>query len=131
MLMGLRIALTLGGLLLLFMGAGFLLDPATAGAGFGISAEGAHGLTSIRADFTAFFGVGGACLIWGAWANRSDPLLIGAALMLVTLAARLVALAIDGGFEGYATPMIVEAIIGVLALIGAAKLPRSRSGSAL
>ena len=51
--------------------------------------------------------------------------------MLVTLAARLVALAIDGSFEGYATPMIVEAVIGVLGLIGAAKLPRSRSGSTL
>jgi len=126
MIIGLRVALCLGGLLLLFMASGFLLDPVTSGANFGLKVEGAHGLTSVRADFTGFFGVGGACFIWGALARRPDPLLIGAAMMLVTLAARLVALAIDGSFEGYITPMGVEAILGVLALFGARALPTQR-----
>jgi len=123
MIIGLRIALCLGGLLLLYLASGFLLDPAGAGANFGLKTVGVQGLTSVRADFTGFFGVGGACFIWGALARRRDPLLIGAALMLVTLAARLVALAIDGTFEGYITPMGVEAILGVLALFGARALP--------
>ena len=119
----LRAAITLGGLLLIFIGFGFLTDPLTAGAGFGLSAEGAHGLTSMRADFTSFFMVSGASLIWGAIARRRDPLIIGALLMLVTLAVRLVALAIDGSFEGYITPMIVEIVIGALGLMGAKVLP--------
>jgi len=123
MITGLRVALSLGGLLLLYMGFGFLMDPVGSGANFGLQVEGAHGLTSVRADFTSFFCVGGACLLWGAIARRSDPLIIGAALMLVTLAARLVALGAYGSFEGYIPPMVVEAVLGILALIGARVLP--------
>ncbi|MEM6474855.1 MAG: DUF4345 family protein [Pseudomonadota bacterium] len=126
MIIGLRVVLCLGGLLLLFMGAGFLLDPASAGADFGLTVEGAHALTSVRSDFTAFFGVGGACFIWGAIARRPDPLVIGSALMLVTLAARLVSLAVDGSFQGYVVPMGVELLLGVLGLFGARALPLSR-----
>ncbi len=125
MTMALRILNGLGGLLLLYLAFGFLTDPATAGAGFGLSADGAHGLTSMRADFTAFFGVGGACFIWGAIQRRADPLIIGALLMLVTLLTRLVALAIEGSFEGYLTPMIVEAMLTVVGLYGAKVLPES------
>ena len=124
MTLALRLTLILGGLLLGFMGLGFLIDPVGSGANFGLDVTGAHGTTSVRSDFTAFFGVGAACLIWGAWARRRDPLIIGAALMLVTLAARVVSLAINGGFDGFIPPMIVEAVLGVLALIGAKILPR-------
>ena len=124
MTLALRLTLILGGLLLGFMGLGFLIDPVGSGANFGLDVTGAHGTTSVRSDFTAFFCVGAACLIWGAWARRRDPLIIGAALMLVTLAARVVSLAINGGFDGFIPPMIVEAVLGVLALIGAKILPR-------
>lgn len=126
MIIALRIALFLGGALLLFLAAGFLIDPASAGADFGLSADSAHGLTSMRADFTAFFGVGGACLIWGALAKQRSALIIGAALMLITLAGRCVSLMIDGSFEGFLAPMIVEAVLGVLALVGAATLPAAQ-----
>lgn len=119
----LRIVLSLGGALLIFMGSGFLTDPVGSAVNFGIAVEGAHGITSVRSDFTAFFVVGGASLLWGAWSRRPDPLIVGAALMLVTLAARLVSLAINGSFEGYLTPMGVELILGVSALIGAKILP--------
>lgn len=119
----LRAVLVLGGLLLGFIGFGFFMDPEASGGDFGISAAGAHGLTSIRADFTAFFIVSAACLIWGALAKRRDPLIIGGALMLVTLFGRLVSLSIHGSFEGFATPMAVEAVLGITALIGARVLP--------
>lgn len=130
MILALRIGLTLGGLLLVFMGIGFLLNPAASGADFGIAVEGAHGLASVRADFTAFFTVSGACFIWGALQRRRDPLIIGAALMLVTLAARLVALSVDGSFDGFVTPMVVEALLGIFGLIGAKILPRITGKSA-
>lgn len=123
MIIVLRTVLTLGGLLLVFMGFGFLTDPVGSGADFGLALDGAHGITSIRADMTAFFSVSGACFLWGAWARRSDPLIIGSALMLVTLAARLVSLAINGSFEGFIPPMVVEAVLGIAGLIGAKVLP--------
>ncbi|MEP3050593.1 MAG: DUF4345 family protein [Erythrobacter sp.] len=126
MIIGLRIGLVLSGLLMLYLGSGFLIDPASSGANFGLSANGAHGLTSLRADFTSFFGVTGICLIWGAWQCRRDPLIIGAALMLVTLAGRVIAYAIDGGFEGFEAPMVVEAIVGGLGLLGARMLPKAK-----
>jgi len=125
MIIALRAILVLGGLLLGFIGFGFFMDPAASGADFGISADGAHGLTSIRADFTAFFVVGGASLIWGAVAKRGDALAIGGALMLVTLFGRIVSLSIHGSFEGFLPPMAVEAVLGIAALIGARILPRS------
>lgn len=127
MIMSLRIALFLGGLLLLFLAFGFLTDPVGSAANFGLTAQGAQGATSARADFTGFFGVGAACLIWGAIARQRDPLVIGAALMLVALAARCVSLAVDGGFEGYMTPMVVELVLGGLGLIGAQILPEAPS----
>ncbi len=123
MIIALRVGLALGGLLLVFMGFGFLTDPVQSAADFGLAVEGAHGLTSIRADMTAFFCVGGGCFIWGAWSQRGDPLIIGAALMLVTLAVRLIALAAYGSFEGYIPPMIVEALLGIFGIIGARVLP--------
>ena len=123
MKIALRIVLALGGLLLLYLGFGFLTDPVAAGAGFGLSVEGAHATTSVRSDFTAFFGVSGAAFIWGAWKQHGEALVFGAALMLVTLAARLVSLSIDGSFEGFHVPMIVELVLGIGGLVGAKILP--------
>ena len=123
MIIALRAGLVLGGLLLVFIGAGFLLDPVTSGADFGLSVEGAHGLTTIRSDFTSFFVVSGACYIWGALAKRRDPLIIGAALMLVVLVCRVISLSLVGPFEGFIPPMVVELGLGVLAIIGSRVLP--------
>lgn len=125
MVWALRIVLSLGGFLLIFMGFGFLTDPAMSGADFGLAVEGAHGLTSIRADMTAFFCVSGACFLWGVWARRRDPLIIGAALMLVTLVVRLVSLGQYGSFEGYVPPMVVEFVLGAAGLVAARVLPES------
>lgn len=120
----LRGLLGLGGLVLAFMAFGFLTDPVTSAANFGIAAEGVHAITSIRADMTAFFGVSAACFLWGAWKQESTPLAIGGALMLVALAARIVSLAVNGSFEGFIQPMAFEAVFGALALIGAKTLPQ-------
>ncbi len=130
MITALRVGLALGGLLLVYVGCGFLTSPVSSAANFGIATEGAHGLTSIRSDFTAFFCVGGGCFIWGAWARRSDPLTIGAALMLVTLATRLVSLSAYGSFEGYVAPMVVVAVLGIFGLVGARVLPKKSEGLA-
>lgn len=126
MIMALRGALVLGGLALVILGAGFLFTPVEMAQNFGISVSGAHALTSIRSDMTSFFAVSGACFIWGALARRPDPLIIGAALMLVVLVCRLISLVAVGPFEGFVAPMVVELLLGILGLTGARALPNKR-----
>ena len=118
MQMALKIVLSLLGLLFIYMGAGFLLDPAQAGADFGIGAAGEHGLTSIRADMTAFFLVAGGTTLLGAWTGRREYLLVAASLMGIALVARLISALQFGTFDGWITPIVVEAVTAILALLG-------------
>ncbi|GAA4044230.1 DUF4345 family protein [Parerythrobacter jejuensis] len=115
--------LFVGGLFYLFMGTGFLLDPATSGGDFGLKPDGAQGLSSIRADLTAFFWVAGGCMIWGAWKRNGDPLLASAALMGVALLGRVVSILIDGSYAGWQAPVLVEAATVLLCLTGWKLLP--------
>ncbi len=123
MILFLRAALFVGGLFFVVAGIGFLLDPATYGAEFGLTARGAHGLATIRADLTAFFVVSGACMIWGGWARNGDPLLVSAALMAIALFGRIVGLVQDGSYAGYWPPMVVEALTIILSLVASRILP--------
>ena len=125
MVLVLRALLFVGGLLFCLMGVGFLLNPATMGGDFGLSAAGAHGLASIRADMTAFFLVAGGCMIWGGWARKGDPLLVSAALFGIAFIGRVVGLIQDGTFDGYLQPMIVEATAVVITLVASRVLPHS------
>lgn len=123
MMMVLRGALILGGLVFAIVGAGFMMDPASAGAGFGLIADGNQGLSSIRADLTAFFWVASGCMVWGAWARHGDPLLIAAALFAIALIGRIVNLIQHGSYDGWLTPMAIEAVSVTLCLIGSRVLP--------
>jgi hypothetical protein len=125
MVLGLRIVLGLLGLLFVFMGAGFLFDPAGSGANFGLEPIGAQGLSSIRGDLTAFFWVSGGSLLLGVWRRDATLLMVAAALMGIVCAARGLSLALDGTYEGWAPPMVVEGLTATLALVGARLLPRS------
>lgn len=125
MILFLRALLFVGGLFYAILGVGFLFDPAGSGAEFGLMAHDAHGLTTLRADFTAFFVVAGGCMIWGGWARKGDPLLVTAALMVLALAGRFVGLATDGSFAGFWPPMVVEAVTAILALIASRMLPHT------
>lgn len=120
-----RAILLLGGGLFLLVGATFLLDPVTQGGDFGLMAKGARGLSTIRADFTAYFWVAGGTMIIGAWKRNGDFLLIAAVLMGITLVVRGLSLALDGFYPGWAMPMAVEAITVVVALYGSRVLPHS------
>lgn len=121
----LRAVLLLGGIFFTLMGIGFMIDPVSSGADFGLLPQGNMGLAAIRADMTAFFVVAGGCLIWGAWARKGDPLLVTAALMGIALIGRMVTLAVDGVHDGWWTPMLVEAITVSLALLGSRVLPHT------
>lgn len=115
----LRAALLLLGLLYLAIGAGFLFAPDRLGEAFGVAAEGAQGLSTMRADFTAFFWVLGGALVWGGWRTRGDVLWVAAALIGIALAGRGLSLLADGNYVGALQPMLVEAVTLVLTLVAA------------
>lgn len=117
--------LFVGGLFFVAMGAGFLLNPATAGADFGVIPEGVMGHASLRADFTAFFVVGGGCMIWGGWKRKGDPLLVSAALFAAALIGRAVNLGVMGSYQDFWLPMLVEAVAVILCVVGSRVLPHT------
>lgn len=104
----------LAGLFDLYLGISFLTNPVYAGQQFGLSPVGAQGLAVLRADFTAFFGVAAACMMWGAWRRNADLLLVPALLFGTALTVRALSLAIDGAYPGFFVPMAVEAFHVVL-----------------
>lgn len=116
-------ALFVLGLLFIVQGGGFLFMPATAAPSFGVSADGPMGLAALRADFTAFFIVGGFAMLWGAWKRNGDLLLIPAALFGIAFLGRLVSVFADGTYDGFWFPMAVEATVVILSLIGSRVLP--------
>ena len=116
----------LSGLLCLFLAVGFLTDPATSAAGLGIKVEGAAALSTIRADFTAFFGITGALMLWGAWRRNGDLLLVPALIYGTAFICRALGLAIDGTYPGFIQPMAVEAFWTVLLFAAWRVLPHHK-----
>lgn len=96
------------GLFDLFMGLNFLFNPVQTAAGFGLAPTGTNGLSTLRADFMAFFGVVAACMMIGAWRRNADLLLVPAALMATAVTVRAISLALDGSYPGFFVPMAVE-----------------------
>ena len=92
------------------LGFGFLSDPAGSALGFGVSANGAMGLSSLRADFTAFFLVAAGFMAAGAWKLRGDVLVAPLALFLVALTGRALNLMIVGPYPAWWQPMAVETL---------------------
>lgn len=116
-----------GGLLFLFMGFGFLLDPVASGTDFGLSSSGEQGLATMRADMTAFFVVAAMCMLIGAWRRNGDLLLVPAGLFGIALIGRFVSLATDGPWDGFWMPMLVEAACVIVLLIASRVLPHPQT----
>jgi hypothetical protein len=125
-----RIAITalifLAGLFNLLLGISFLLDPAGMGAQFGVSPNGPLGYAVLRADFTAFFGLIGFCMLRGAWKRNGDMLLVPAALFAIAFVGRGLSAVISGTETGFFMPMAVEALQVVLLVIGWKVVPHHR-----
>ena len=120
--------LMLGGIAFVLIGCGFLLQPESSAASFGMAANGAQGLSTLRADMTAFFLVGGAAMIWGAWQRNGELLLVPAALFGIAFTGRTVSLFADGLYEGWWTGMTVEALVVILSLWASRMLPHEAIG---
>lgn len=120
-----RAALMLTGLLFVVLGGTFLFDPVGQGGDFGVSPNGNQGLSTIRADFTSYFWVAGGSLILGAWKRDRTLLLVAVAIMAITCIVRAFSLALDGPYDGWSMPMAVEAFVVIIALFGSRVLPQS------
>lgn len=125
-----RLALTalifLIGLFDLFMAASFLLTPVEVAQGLGVMAVPGHALSTLRADFTAFFGVSGFAMMWGAWRRNADLMLVPMLLFAAAFAGRVVDLVTTGAYPGWPVPMAVEALEVALLLAGWLYLPHHR-----
>jgi len=118
--------LFVGGLFFTISGIGFLLMPQSTGASFGLAATGAQGWATMRADMTAFFVVGGLCMVWGAWRRAGDVLLVPVALFGAAFLGRLVSAVADGPYDGFWFPMLVEAAVVIVSIMGNRLLPHHR-----
>lgn len=128
MILALRIAVALVGLFNVAMGVAFLVSPARMIAGFALEPIGIQGLATVRADMTAFFLVGGAFALEGAWHARAAPLRVPLALLGIAFFGRCVGVAIDGVGPATFAPMIAEAVMLAVLATAYARLPGHARG---
>jgi hypothetical protein len=119
-----------GGIVFAFIGLGFFFTPVPSGADFGLAPTGTMGHAVLRADMTAFFVVGAVCLIWGAWKRNGELLLVPAGLFGIAFTGRLVSAVVDGTYPQFWLPMLVEASVVVISVLGSRLLPHEAVGHA-
>jgi hypothetical protein len=124
----LRVIIGLFGILFIALAASFLLDPARAAAGLGVGSLAPLGLTTLRGDFFAFFAAGGILSLMGAIRNDARFLTAPLLMIALTLAGRLITVAVSGFDAAMAPPMVVEAVIVLLLALGYRNLARSHAG---
>ena len=128
----LRFALTalalLGGIVFTLIGLGFFFQPHSTAASFNLLPDGIAGLAVLRADMTAFFVVGGVCMAWGAWKRNGELLMVPAALFGIAFTGRLLTVIVDGRTPQFWLPMLVEASVVVVTLMGSRHLPHQAVG---
>lgn len=121
-----RMLLGTVGLLALLIASRFWLAPQAAGAAFALEAKGVAGLGTLRADMAAFFALSGGLSLWAAVRRESRWLWPVLAILGLALAGRFLNLAMTGGGPGVIAPMVVEAVLIAIVLLGMRVLPRAR-----
>lgn len=116
----------LSGLVCLFLAVGFLVDPVGSAAGLGIRADAPAALSTLRADFTAFFGLTGLAMLWGAWRRNGDLLIAPALVYATAFTGRAIDLAVNGAYPQWFMPMAVEAFWAILLFTAWRVLPHHR-----
>jgi hypothetical protein len=118
-----------GGLAYLVIGIGFLALPHSLVGSFGLDPQGAPGLSTTRADFTAFFVIAGVAMLYGGWKRSGEVLLVPAGLFGIAFLGRAVSLIADGAYGSFAMPMAIEAATTVVCLAGWRILPHGPPSS--
>ena len=123
----LTVLIILLGLFNLYLAASFLLHPLDMGQNFGMASIAPMGESTLRADFTSFFGVAGLAMAWGAWRRNADLMLVPALMFAVSCIGRGINVLVVGPYPGWQTPMIAEALHVVLLLAGWRLLAHKRN----
>lgn len=118
----------IGGIVFVLIGLGFFFQPETTGANFALLPDGVRGLAVMRADMTAFFLVGGGCMIWGAWKRNGELLLVPAALFGIAFLGRLATAMVDGTTPQFWLPMVVEVATVIVTGLASRYLPHQAVG---
>ena len=114
------------GLFDLFMAASFLFNPLDVAQSLGVVPISISGISTIRADFTSFFGVAGVAMLWGAGRRNADLMLVPMLLFAVAFASRAFNLMVTGFYPGWAVAMSVELLEFAALLAGWRFLPHHR-----
>jgi hypothetical protein len=111
---------------MLMIGLGFLFAPAQLALAFYVEPIGSQGLASIRADFSGFFIGAAVFALIGAWRQQAAPLLVPLLLVSVALFGRFLSLLLDGKGPAALPPMIAEALMIVILVLGVRAFGASR-----
>ena len=113
-----RIAIGAVAVFNILLGLAFLIAPAEVALRFFLAPLGTQGMATLRADFASFFLVGGSAALLGAVRRARSPLLVPIALIGVALTGRVVSLVADGVGPAALAPMLVEAAMIALLVLG-------------
>lgn len=119
----LRVLAGMPAVLLLAIGARWLIDPAGAAGSMGMPLLDGLARSSQIGDLSAFFLVTGALIAFGVIRERPGPLWVASALLTVTALARCIAWAAHGAdFAGSA--IAIEVVSAALSAGAAMNAPR-------
>lgn len=113
-----RLAIFVLGLFNISVGLGFLLAPQTLAAAFFLSPVGTQGLATLRADFPGFFIGASVFALYAAWKRDAAALTVPMVMLGLALFGRFVSLALDGMAPTAVQPMVVEAVMLVVLVLG-------------
>ncbi len=106
------------GLLALLLASRFWMAPDKVGATMGLMADGAAGLGTLRADMAGFFGASGVMLLLAAIRNDAKWLKPVLLLLSIALTGRVLNLVLTQGGQILIPPMVVEAVLIGITLLG-------------
>jgi arylsulfatase A-like enzyme len=122
-----RLLLGISGLLALLIASRFWLAPADIARTFGLTPEGPLGLATLRADMAGFFAASGALTLTAAIRREARWLWPVILLLSLALAGRFLNLALGGGGKATLAPMLVEAVLIAITVLGLRVLPQNPS----
>ncbi|MFA7264628.1 MAG: arylsulfatase [Caulobacter sp.] len=106
------------GLLALLLASRFWISPDKIGAVMGLTADGAAGLGTLRADMAGFFGAAGVMSLAAAVRGERRWLVPVMLLLAIALTGRVLNLALTGGGQVLIPPMVIEAVLIAITGLG-------------
>ncbi|MDP1738931.1 MAG: hypothetical protein Q8L23_16005 [Caulobacter sp.] len=113
-----RAVIALAGLAALLLASRFWIDPAKIAGVMDLTAGGAAGLGTLRADMAGYFGAAGVLFL--AAAVRAERVWLKPVLLMLAIAlvGRVINLVLTGGGSVLYPPMVVEAVLLAITVLG-------------